>query len=33
MDPKPVAAAFGMDPETTMIHPADHVEPGRMSDA
>uniref|UniRef100_UPI00353237E9 hypothetical protein n=1 Tax=Streptomyces poriferorum TaxID=2798799 RepID=UPI00353237E9 len=33
MEPKLVAAAFRMDPETTMIHPADHVEPGRMSDA
>jgi hypothetical protein len=33
MDPKLVAAAFGMDPEATMIYLADHVDPGRLSDA
>ncbi|WP_225848573.1 hypothetical protein [Streptomyces sp. HPF1205] len=26
MDPKPVAAAFGMDPQATLIHLADHVD-------
>ncbi|MEV7027428.1 hypothetical protein [Kitasatospora sp. NPDC093558] len=30
MDPKLVAAAFGMDPEATMIYLADHVEAGRL---
>ena len=25
-----VAAAFGMDPEATMIYIADHVDPGRL---
>ncbi|MFF0043362.1 hypothetical protein ACFYRG_45510 [Streptomyces mirabilis] len=30
MDPKLVAAAFGMDPEATMIYLADHVDPGRL---
>ncbi|MFD5635591.1 hypothetical protein ACFWJM_15830 [Streptomyces sp. NPDC127077] len=30
MDPKLVAAAFGMDPEATMIYPADHVDDGRL---
>ncbi|MFH8759184.1 hypothetical protein [Streptomyces atroolivaceus] len=33
IDPKLVAAAFGMDPEATMIYLVDHVEPGRMPDA
>ncbi|MCX5001039.1 hypothetical protein OHB05_00115 [Streptomyces sp. NBC_00638] len=28
-----VAAAFGMDPEATMIYLADHVDPGRLPDA
>ncbi|WP_244291399.1 tyrosine-type recombinase/integrase [Streptomyces subrutilus] len=32
MDPKLVAAAFGMDPEATMIYLADHVDPGRLPD-
>lgn len=32
MDPKLVAAAFGMDPEATMIYLADHVDPGRPPD-
>ncbi|MYZ34160.1 site-specific integrase, partial [Streptomyces sp. SID4917] len=32
MDPKLVAAAFGMDPEATMIYLADHVDPGRLSE-
>ncbi|MCW8103428.1 site-specific integrase [Streptomyces tauricus] len=30
MDPKLVAAAFGMDPEATMIYLADRVDPGRL---
>lgn len=30
MDPKLVAAAFGMDPEATMIYLADHVDEGRL---
>ncbi|MFF3503478.1 hypothetical protein [Streptomyces sp. NPDC003247] len=30
MDPKLVAAAFGMDPQATLIYLADHVDPGRM---
>jgi integrase len=30
MDPKLVAAAFGMDPEGVMIYLADHVDPDRM---
>jgi hypothetical protein len=30
MDPKLVAAAFGMDPEATMIYLADHVDAGRL---
>jgi site-specific recombinase XerD len=30
MDPKLVAAAFGMNPEGVMIYLADHVDPGRM---
>ena len=32
MDPKFVAAAFGMTPEATMIYLADSVDPGRMPD-
>jgi len=32
MDPKLVAAAFGMDPEATMIYLADHIDPGRLPD-
>ncbi|WP_234327497.1 hypothetical protein [Streptomyces sp. NRRL WC-3742] len=30
LDPKLVAAAFGMDPEGVVIYLADHVEPGRL---
>jgi integrase len=30
MDPKLVAAAFGMDPQATLIYLADHVDPGRL---
>jgi integrase len=30
MDPKLLAAAFGMDPEATMIYLADRVDPGRL---
>jgi site-specific recombinase XerD len=30
MDPKLVAAAFGMDPEAAMIYLADHVDPTRL---
>ncbi|ANP56711.1 hypothetical protein AVL59_22945 [Streptomyces griseochromogenes] len=30
MDPKLVAAAFGMDPEATLIYLADRVDPGRL---
>jgi len=30
MDPKLVAAAFGMNPEGVMIYLADHIDPGRM---
>ncbi|MFJ8026029.1 hypothetical protein [Streptomyces sp. NPDC096311] len=30
MDPKLVAAAFGMDPEATMIYLADRIDPGRL---
>ncbi|MFC9398053.1 hypothetical protein ACFTWS_33560 [Streptomyces sp. NPDC057027] len=33
LDPKPVAAALGMDPEGVMIHLADHVDAGRLPDA
>lgn len=29
MDPKLVAAAFGMDPQATLIYLADHVDPGQ----
>jgi hypothetical protein len=32
MDPELVAAAFGMDPEATMIYLADHGDPGRLPD-
>jgi hypothetical protein len=32
MDPKLVAAAFGMDPQATLIYLADHVDPGRMEE-
>lgn len=32
MDPKLVAAAFGMDPQATLIYLADHVDPGRLPD-
>jgi hypothetical protein len=30
MDPKLVAAAFGMDAESVMIYLADHVDTGRL---
>jgi hypothetical protein len=30
LDPKLVATAFGMDPQTTLIYLADHVNPGRL---
>jgi hypothetical protein len=30
MDPKLVAAAFGMDPEGVMIYLADHIDDGRL---
>ncbi|WP_254408189.1 hypothetical protein [Streptomyces sp. AC495_CC817] len=30
MEPKLVAAAFGMDPQATLIHLADHVDEGRL---
>jgi hypothetical protein len=30
MDPKLVAAAFGMDPEATLIYLADQVDPTRL---
>ena len=32
MDPKLVAAVFGMDAESVMIYLADHVDPGRLPD-
>ncbi|MFE6760349.1 hypothetical protein ACFVDQ_43325 [Streptomyces sp. NPDC057684] len=32
MDPKLVAAAFGMDPQDTLIYLADHIDPGRLPD-
>lgn len=32
MDPKLVAAAFGMDPQAALIYLADHVDPGRLPD-
>ncbi|MGW9177715.1 hypothetical protein [Streptomyces decoyicus] len=32
MDPKLVAAAFGMDPQATLIYLADHAAPGRLPD-
>lgn len=31
MDPKLVAAAFGMNPEGVMIYLADHVDSGRLA--
>lgn len=31
MDPK-LAAAFGMDPQATLIYLADHVDAGRETD-
>ncbi|MEC4576638.1 hypothetical protein [Streptomyces virginiae] len=30
VDPKLVAAAFGMDPQATLIYLADHVDEGRL---
>ena len=30
MDPKLVAAAFGMDPQGVLIYLADHVDAGRL---
>ncbi|MFH8624132.1 hypothetical protein ACH4A8_19925 [Streptomyces vietnamensis] len=30
MDPELVAAAFGMDPQATLIYLADHVDEGRL---
>ncbi|WP_206281770.1 hypothetical protein [Streptomyces agglomeratus] len=30
IDPKLVAAAFGMDPQATLIYLADRVDPGRV---
>ncbi|MBB4941204.1 site-specific recombinase XerD [Streptosporangium album] len=33
MDPKLVAAAFGMDAESAMIYLADRIDPGRLPDA
>lgn len=30
MDPKLVAAAFGMDPESVMLYLADRIDPGRL---
>jgi hypothetical protein len=30
MDPKLVAVAFGMDPESAMIYLSDHVDPTRL---
>jgi hypothetical protein len=30
MDPKLVAAAFGMNPEGVMFYVADHIEAGRL---
>jgi hypothetical protein len=32
MDPQLVAAAFGMDPQATLIYLADHIDPGRLPD-
>ncbi|WP_380232843.1 tyrosine-type recombinase/integrase [Kitasatospora cinereorecta] len=32
MDPKLVAAAFGMDPQATLIYLADHIDPTRLPD-
>ncbi|MFD8781231.1 hypothetical protein [Kitasatospora sp. NPDC059599] len=31
MDPKLVAAAFGMDPQATLIYLSDHIDETRMS--
>ena len=33
MDPKLVAAAFGINPEGVLIYLADHVDAGRLPDA
>ncbi|MFE3652395.1 hypothetical protein [Streptomyces sp. NPDC059122] len=30
MDPELVAAAFGMDPQATLIYLADRIDPGRL---
>jgi hypothetical protein len=30
LDPKLVSAAFGMDPQATLIYLADHVDAGRL---
>lgn len=32
MDPKLVAAAFGMDPEATMIYLSDHIDETRVAE-
>lgn len=32
LDPKLVAAAFGMDPQASLIYLADHIDPGRLPD-
>ncbi|WUH98748.1 hypothetical protein OHR68_35400 [Spirillospora sp. NBC_00431] len=32
MDPKLVAAAFGMDPEDVMIYLADHIDPSQLTE-
>ncbi|MEV7020273.1 hypothetical protein [Streptomyces sp. NPDC093991] len=32
MDPKLVAAAFGMDPQATLVYLSDHIDPGRLPD-
>lgn len=32
LDPKLVAAAFGMKPESVMSYLADHTDPGRLPD-
>ncbi|MEV0210657.1 hypothetical protein AB0H97_36265 [Streptomyces sp. NPDC050788] len=32
MASKLVAAAFGMDPQATLIYLADHIDPGRLPD-
>ncbi len=31
-DPKLAAAAFGMDPQATLIYLADHIGPGSLPD-